>query len=722
MHARQQARKIVHVAGWVIAGWLAAPLAAAGNPAGFTVSSDDTAVRVQVIHNRPAVVSLVCRATGFDWVGSAAAAEPIPLIGVAEVGGERRPLQWHLVPDPAPNERAPRHAVSFACDDPPLELVSSWDAHPGPGPVEHRLTIYNRGTKAALLPVQPSLAVGMRVPRGHGIEQWWVDKGAGTPTPDGVHTRNIRAGEESVLRCWPSGRDKRRDPIPWTSLQDTDARQGWYAGVAFTARVEMALKAAPPINPQDGIRLHLTLGLQREERFPFFTRVLPGERFDAPPVFIGCYPGDVDDGANRLRRWVRANLVPPVGDERYPLLVNNSWGSGMAVDDRLARRMIDESAGLGLEMVHIDAGWFRAVGDWRPDPRKFPDGLAPISDYAHQHGLKFGLWVGWTQGGDQVDPANAHRILSVRDPTIAPWFCQHYAKDWKPNEFSGATVCLGEPAAVDWCIGTLRRVIGEAKLDLLEHDQTMVTDGCVQTTHQHTPSRVDAGYRAAQGYYRVYDTLRAEHPGLLFENCVNGGHMIDYGAVRRCHYISITDTYDPLSNRRAFYDASYALPPAMCECYVQNIAVRDLAQFKYMLRSGMMGWCTIMTDTSQWTPDQHAAARRLFAIYKEKLRPLIRGADLFHVSPRPDGVRWDGIEYFDATTGRGALFAFRGTGSEPAHHFVLKGLRPNDSYAMRFEDETNPPTARTGQALMTTGLTLRLPERESSDVVYIERR
>jgi alpha-galactosidase len=55
-------------------------------------------------------------------------------------------------------------------------------------------------------------------------------------------------------------------------------------------------------------------------------------------------------------------------DRSYPLLVSNSWGSGMAVDEALARRMIVDAAQLGLEMFHLDAGWFRAVGDWRADP------------------------------------------------------------------------------------------------------------------------------------------------------------------------------------------------------------------------------------------------------------------------------------------------------------------------------------------------------------------
>jgi alpha-galactosidase len=250
----------------------------------------------------------------------------------------------------------------------------------------------------------------------------------------------------------------------------------------------------------------------------------------------------------------------------------------------------------------------------------------------------------------------------------------------------------------------------------------MVTDGCDQLTHLHTHSRVDEGYRSAEGYYRVYDTLRAENPDLLFENCVNGGHMIDYGALRRCHYISITDTYDPLSNRRAFYDAAYALPPATCECYIQNIQVRNLAHFKYMLRSGMMGWCTIMADTTRWTPEQHDAAKSQFALFKKRLRPLIREADLYHVSDRPDGVHWDAMQYFDPRSGQGVLFAFHGKGAdEPEHTFHLKGLEASAKYAMSAEDGTIQSAEFTGGELATKGIRLQLPP-ETSEIVHIQRQ
>ena len=40
----------------------------------------------------------------------------------------------------------------------------------------------------------------------------------------------------------------------------------------------------------------------------------------------------------------------------------------MQIDEALALRMVRDSAELGLELFHIDAGWFRGVGDWYPEP------------------------------------------------------------------------------------------------------------------------------------------------------------------------------------------------------------------------------------------------------------------------------------------------------------------------------------------------------------------
>ena len=144
-----------------------------------------------------------------------------------------------------------------------------------------------------------------------------------------------------------------------------------------------------------------------------------------------------------MRKWVRNVLGNPQTwkDTNYPWVVNNSWGGGMAVNEEIALRMIRDDADLGVDMFHVDAGWFRSVGDWHPNPEKFPHGLAFIADNAHQHGLKFGLWLDWTQAGLSTEPG----ALNARDPKIRDWMVTDIPKDWQPEPFKGQTIDLGVP-------------------------------------------------------------------------------------------------------------------------------------------------------------------------------------------------------------------------------------------------------------------------------------
>lgn len=135
-----------------------------------------------------------------------------------------------------------------------------------------------------------------------------------------------------------------------------------------------------------------------------------------------------------------------------------------------------------------------------------------------------------------------------------------------------------------------------------------------------------------------------------------------------------------------------------------------------------MGWMTIMQDTTMWSAQQHAVARQAFALYKQNLRPLIRDADLYHVSPRPDGVHWDGIEYWDATQHKGVLFTFSGTVTdEPQHSFHLSGLRDEDRYRIHFEDGTAPGEVMTGRQLRAVALALHLQQPLSSELAFVEK-
>jgi alpha-galactosidase len=311
--------------------------------------------------------------------------------------------------------------------------------------------------------------------------------------------------------------------------------------------------------------------------------------------------------------------------------------------------------------------------------------------------------------------------LAVTNPKQRDWFTRDYPPDWKPSDFTGAPVCLGSAPARAWCLEELRRIVTSYKIDLLEHDQIMIVDRCERADHGHTASPADIAYHASQGYYWVYDQLRQEHPALLFEDCVNGGRTVDFGIVKRTHYISITDTYDPMSNRQAFYDASYPLPPSMCECYVENKPGPSLATFKTMLRSGMMGWFTLMCDTGAWTREQHEAARRQIESYKQWIRPLINDGDLYHLSARPDEARWDAMQYWNSNTGKGVMFVFRGPkAAETSQVVKLKGLDRKRHYQIWSADGAVPSKQVTGEILMEEGVKLELNDPGTSELVYLQ--
>jgi alpha-galactosidase len=390
-----------------------------------------------------------------------------------------------------------------------------------------------------------------------------------------------------------------------------------------------------------------------------------------------------------------------------------------------------DAARLGLEMFHLDAGWFRGVGDWYPNPQKFPHGIAALADEAHRLGLKFGLWVDWTQAGTDTEPG----AINVHDPKVRDWLTRDVADDWKPEDFKGVTIDIGDPPARDWCARELERLVSDYHMDMLEHDGYLVAKGCTRDDHPHTSCAgsilgsppflqsacsTDVSYHAVKAYYELYQDLRQNHPHLLLEACNDGGRMVDFGTAAHTDYFSITDSYDPVSNRRAFYDASHVLPAAMLECYVEKYPATSLAHFVYALRSGMMGWCTIIQDTTAWTSEQRSAASRAFETYKSRLRPLIREADLYHISTRPDGIHWDALEYFAPDRGEGVVYTFRGSAStETNHTFRLQGLRPGAQYRLHFEDHSSPDRTVSGRNLERSGLVVTLPTPETSELVFI---
>ncbi len=80
----------------------------------------------------------------------------------------------------------------------------------------------------------------------------------------------------------------------------------------------------------------------------------------------------------------------------------NSWNKfGCKIDEKLIRETADAfvSSGLrdaGYKYLNIDDCWMAkerdANGDLQPDPDRFSHGIKALADYAHDHGLKLGIY------------------------------------------------------------------------------------------------------------------------------------------------------------------------------------------------------------------------------------------------------------------------------------------------------------------------------------------
>lgn len=129
-----------------------------------------------------------------------------------------------------------------------------------------------------------------------------------------------------------------------------------------------------------------------------------GEEVRTPLVVTLDWKGDWIDGQNQWRRWMMKYGMPhPYGKLPKPIMEASSSrayremiGANEANQIMSIDRYVEE--GFKLDYWWMDAGWYvqdrgwPQVGTWEVDRKRFPNGLKPISDHAHAHGIKTLVW------------------------------------------------------------------------------------------------------------------------------------------------------------------------------------------------------------------------------------------------------------------------------------------------------------------------------------------
>jgi alpha-galactosidase len=595
---------------------------------------------------------------------------------------------WSLLASDVSDRDGTHLTIRIGRTVPAIELTLHLRCRPGASPLEVWYEVQNRGKQTLFLDRFDSFNWLLARAPLQNSTIYSVRKGT---TRTNVLQLEAKPVGAYSMRIGPVRDRDTEEFVPWFSIQRPGDGGGTYGGWAFSAFGVIEMGAGTP-----GFRI--TGGLDPEQ---LSIPVEAGESRAAPMAFLGLYEGSLDDGANELHRYLEQWLAAPSRAE-LPLVNYNTWTAvGMNVTEQNMLEHVRMARALGCELFHIDAGWHPRAGEWTADPARLSRGLLPIRNAAHEAGMKFGLWLAFTQAGPAL--ARSH----------PEWLTAPMPLNWEPPSYAGLTMCLAHLPARDHMEQVLEKAVADFQLDYLEHDQSILQT-CRRDFHGHSPN---AGtYEQTLAYYRLHEGLLRRRPDVLLENCMGGGNILDFGVLQRFHLFSLTDLYDPLSNRQAIYGATFPFPARYGEGYMKEA---DGVSPHYQFRSFMMGYWSLSADTTKWSADKIEACRKDIAAYK-RIRPILRNGNVYHILPRPDGRHWDGLEFYDPASGRGVAFVFRPDSPDSQQVIYLKGLEPNTRYRVSFEDTAEAFT-RDGRALMNDGLGVTLAERFTSAVVYLSR-
>ena len=273
-----------------------------------------------------------------------------------------------------------------------------------------------------------------------------------------------------------------------------------------------------------------------QQTVDFFLK--PGEKVIAPRITVLSYKTE-DDAVNLWRRWFRQYILPRETDGRIirPRLVADGHEHGELYSEITCDRQIElvrqlRRKGLHMDAWWIDAGWYIRellpnppigqwflVGDWTPDPKRFPRMLKPLSDELALEGSELVLWY---------EPERVHEKSSVL-PKVSKYLAP-------PNHILSKRYDLSNSAAVDHLIKTIGKSLQDNGVSFYRQDSNGAGPIHFWMSSENALNDGRRGMvenQAIQGMFRFWDGLKKAKPGLLIDVCASGGRRNDLETLRQ---------------------------------------------------------------------------------------------------------------------------------------------------------------------------------------------
>ncbi|MFV9506029.1 MAG: alpha-galactosidase [Oscillochloridaceae bacterium umkhey_bin13] len=595
-----------------------------------------------------------------------------------------------LDPDPVPTLQITLHDPTYA-----LVVTLHYRAHERYDLIERSATISNQGTVPVHLERVWSalwhLPTHGRYRLRHMVGRH-MDEGnlRHEPLSEGVKSIESRRLSSSHHHSPWFALD--RDPTAGLGpAADEDQGEVWFGALAWSGSWQIAAEVTDFGSTRIGIGLN---------DWDFAWRLEPGSNFTTPSSYAGYSDGGFGLMSRRWHRFVR-DIILPQPSQPQPIFYNSWEATLFDVDEPSQIRLAEIAAPLGVELFVLDDGWFigrhddtTALGDWQPDPQKFPNGLNPLIERVNQLGMAFGLWI----EPEMVSPKSA---LYRAHPD---WVI-HFPGRPRTESRNQLILNLGRPDVQDYLIAQFDQLLANHNIRFIKWDMNRNVSEPGWPDAPGAPQELWVRY--IEGLYRVWGTLRSRHPQVIWQNCSGGGGRVDLGLMRLADQFQLSDNIDPTRFLLMHESFSQLWPPGITHAWVADVPEPYLS-LRFRFHVSMGGVVGIGGHLARWTAAERAEATALIAQYKQ-IRPLIHGGELYRLRS-PHAHAYSARMYVAPDQSEAVLFAFRThlLPRTPLPPLLLRGLDPTARYQIEGQ-----PASRSGRAWMQTGLQLDLANFES---------
>ncbi|KAI9926942.1 hypothetical protein ASPWEDRAFT_177396 [Aspergillus wentii DTO 134E9] len=444
----------------------------------------------------------------------------------------------------------------------------------------------------------------------------------------------------------------------------------------------------------------------------------PGDTLTSPEC-VSVYSKDGIGGMSRsLHRLYRNHLIKSkfATDDR-PVLLNSWEGLSFDYNQSSIYRLAQESADLGTKLFVMDDGWFgdkyprtddtAGLGDWVPNPARFPDGLSPlvsnVTDLKAANSsdkLRFGIWV-------EPEMVNPNSSLYREHPD---WVLHagSYPRTERRNQL---VLNVALPEVQQFIIDSVSNILNSANITYVKWDHNRAVHEMPSPSNNHA---------YMLGMYRVFDTLTSRFPNVLWEGCASGGGRFDPGVLQFFPQIWTSDDTDAVERISIQLGTSLAYPPSAMGAHLSAVPNQQTGRTIPVTFRGhvamMGGSFGLELDPTEIHEDEKAALPELIAL-AEKVNPVVLNGDMWRLS-LPEESNWPAVLFISEDGSQAVLFYFQL--SPNVNHATprirLQGL---DSQAMYSIDGNG---TYSGQTLMNMGLQYPFDTDYGSRVVFLEKQ